>query len=629
MPSPMKFRAITANCGNDVIGEKASTRITTQLKEEQLDFVVINCQEVNFEKAKIQLEKTLGLNSDYTVTLLGKMSTHTKPLEQLHCNTGLASFVIHKKDLSIKVTDRVKARRDVSRFSGSGFNKGGLVIDFTVTDLDKHITRLQTVSGHLDSKNTSKRTRDWANIHSAVGKKVVTDWNELVQAMPNIRIAGYDANTRNQYVDEHSAPVKIWESKIVPQELKAFQQAPLGGLHYSVESTYKTDVENIITDQDPKRPGFVRGGMLDFVDIAADVENSSSSAIITARVEAICSDMDDTKRDHDVIISPLQTYDQNKFSEFDRVKNQMIMQLHTSAPDMVKAIAKYTAKDEKKLFGIYNNYLSKDGLINKQIELQADLLGNINKIKKINGGIGDKIATLLLIDTAWFSSSAKDVKTKQEFQEVVSDALSSCRTELDLDFVDNALHDPAKNTVLLRKAFQDIIIKSNASILPEVQDRCMQRAEDLIRKINTSYDPRHPEKKAGIIIQAALEFTGDLYKELRLLQKSNSAGKEGARSVLLGMIKLVKVVVINLIDLFVKESSPEEKHAQSKKIDGIVRHINLNLPSWLDRLRLNLKSRMVSKDFSKMKTKAGTQKSNALQEGESLNEKSSSLTRRR
>lgn len=626
--TPMKFRAITANCGNDVIGESASKTIVEQLKKDKLDFVVINCQEVSFARAKKQLEKVLGPDSGYTVTLLGKMSTHTKPLEQLHRNTGLASFIIHKNEISIQVTERVKARRDVSRFSGPGFNKGALVIDFTATGTNKNIVRMQTVSGHLDSKNTSKRTKDWGNTLCAVGKAKVDDWAGLVSAIPNIRMAGYDANTRNQYVDEHTAPVKIWESKIVPQELKAFHQAPLGGLHYSVASTYKTSKENINTIPDVKRPGYVRGGMLDFVDISADVDNAFSSGIISKKVDVVGAEPD-TKRDHDVIISPLQTYNQNRFSEFERVKNQIIAQLRTSAPEVVESMAKYKNNDvdKNKLIKIYNEYLSKEGLINQQIALQADLLGNINKIKKISGSIGDKISTLLLTDTAWFSTSSKDMKTKQEFQAVVSDALASCRTEPDVEVVYNAIHDPAKNTALLKKTVQDIVTRYDTSILPDVHNRCMKRVDDFLAKINTiPSDPRHPEKKAGIIIQASLEFTGELYKELKLLQKSSSAGKEGTRRVLLGMIKLVKLVVINIIDQFVKESTPAEKRAQSQKIDGYVRHINLNLPSWLDRLRLNLKSSMVSTDF---KTKAEKQKSKIIEDGENTDEKSPLLTRRK
>ena len=276
MTRPLTFRAITANCGNDVIGIAASEKIATQLIDDQLDFIVINCQEVNFANTKKQLQEALGDNSDYSVALLSKMSTHTKPLEQLHRNTGLASFVIHKNNLTVQVTGRVKARRDVSRFSGSGYNKGALVTDFKVTTASGAPLRLQTVSGHLDSKNSSKRTQDWANIHSAIAKKSVKDWRELLQVMPNVRIAGYDANTRNQFVSPHQEPIKIWELDTVPQELKAFQQAPLGGVHYSLNSTYKTSVATIDTDSDPKRPGYVRGGMMDFVDIGSDVETASS-----------------------------------------------------------------------------------------------------------------------------------------------------------------------------------------------------------------------------------------------------------------------------------------------------------------------------------------------------------------
>ena len=617
MTTPMRFRAITANCSNDVIGKKASQDIVSHLNDEQLDFVVINCQEVVFEKTKKQLQQALGKDSGYSVKQLGKMVTHTKSLEQFHSNTGLASFVIHKNNLLVEASERVKARRSESRFSGAGFNKGGLVIDFTITDSsssDKPI-RLQTVNGHLDSTNISKRIQDWANIYRAIGKKDLDTWDELVNAMPNIRIAGYDANTRNQFVDEHVEAIKIWELKIVPQELKAFQQAPLGRLHFSADSTYKTSEDDITTARDPKRPGYVRGGMLDFVDIAADVDERSSSEIIKNGVTVVGSDTD-SKRDHDVIISPLQMYDQHKMSEFDRVRNQMITQLQTCAPHVVKEMATYAVEDQTKLLNIYNTYLSKDGLISNQIELQANLLLSINKIRQMNKGLGDKIATILFTDKAWFSSST-DIKTKQALQSEISAVINACKTESDLNVVHNALHDPVINTAIMKDAFQGIIDLSNASILSEINQQCMDGVDDLLHRINSiSFDSKDPETRAGMIIQALLEFMCDLDQKLGLLQQTNSPGKEGVCSVLLGMINQVRVFVKQLMGLFlkdtVKESYPLDKPAQPKKINEIVRHISLNLPAWLDRLRVNLKDCMESKDFSTLKSKAGTHKPDTL-----------------
>lgn len=613
MPALMKFRAITANCGNDVIGETACDKIAQQLTDEKLDFTVINCQEVSFAKAKKQLENALGKDSLYSVTLMGKMVTHTKPLEQLHNNTGLASFVIHKKNLKINVSECIEARRAVSRFAGSGFNKGGLITNFTVTRLKagEIPVRMQAISGHLDSASTSKRTEDWGNIHQAMAKKQVNTWSELVYAMPNIRIAGYDANTRNRYVDEKTPPIKIWKLKTVPQELKAFQQAPLGGQHFSVASTYKTSKTDITTVQDPKRPGYVRGGMLDFVDIAADMKKRSSSKMTQKGVEVVGEDAD-SARDHDVIISPLQTYvqsGQRKSHEFYRVKNQMVAQLRACAPDVADTINKYTFKDRNQLIKIYNLYLSQDGLINKQIKLQADLLGNINKIIKINRNIGDQISGLLLTNTAWFSSSIEEVKTKQANQEVVSEALNACQTEQDLAVIQTALDAPTQRTDELKASFQGIIERLNANLLPDAQARCMAQLNVLIDKINSiSSEPSRPEQRAGLVIQAAIDFTESLHTELDLLQQSNSPGISGACRLIQGMIDLVKTVVNSLSNLFVKEPSPVEKPAQAQEADQMIQRLKMNLSAWFEKLKLNSMISMASDGFSKLKEKANAQK---------------------
>ena len=53
-----RYRAMTANCGNETLGTLASGEIAALLKtplKTPLDFCVINCQEVHFDKAKKEL----------------------------------------------------------------------------------------------------------------------------------------------------------------------------------------------------------------------------------------------------------------------------------------------------------------------------------------------------------------------------------------------------------------------------------------------------------------------------------------------------------------------------------------------------------------------------------------------
>jgi hypothetical protein len=104
---PFTYSAITANCGNDSIGEVASATIANFIEDNELDFVVINCQEVNFDKTKQQLEYFVK-EKGYEVKCLSQMATHTKVSTQFHSNTGIASFVSHKIGCDVAATSHVK-----------------------------------------------------------------------------------------------------------------------------------------------------------------------------------------------------------------------------------------------------------------------------------------------------------------------------------------------------------------------------------------------------------------------------------------------------------------------------------------------------------------------------------------
>lgn len=85
-----KYRAITANCGNDVIGKNACKKIANMLQAEKPDFYIINCQEVAVEATLRQLQKAAG--KGYTVVCIGQMATHTKLSTQFHSGTGIATL---------------------------------------------------------------------------------------------------------------------------------------------------------------------------------------------------------------------------------------------------------------------------------------------------------------------------------------------------------------------------------------------------------------------------------------------------------------------------------------------------------------------------------------------------------
>lgn len=494
MPNLLTYRALTANCGNDGIGNDASITVASMVKD-KLDFVIVNCQEVNFDIAQKQLEDALGKDSEYTVTLVGKMVTHTKFKTQFHNNTGLASFIIHKKEDLIENIDSVNVRRNLAK--STGFNKGAVVTNFTIKN-----TTIQAISAHDDSTKKDMRIKDHLNTYQATVKEHVADWDALVQAIPNIRVAGYDANTRNYYVKGQS-PIKIWELIESPQELKGLQQAPLGALHFSKDSTYKTSKDDITTVEDKKRPGYVRGGSLDFVDIAADDMTESSSKIITDNsVSAVGSDLS-TKRDHDVIISPLQHYNQSSsLSQLDRIKNQMSAQLSVCAPKLSQEIRTFTENDQTRLIEIYNLYLSKHGLLSKQLALQVESLSCIEEINKISPDLATQIEKRLLVNEPWLSLSPQDIEKKQAAQAALIDILKYCKNKNDVTTILHATASP--------DTFDATVMEIKARAQIDYIKRCVQYLSEKIKPSES--DSPSPHQRAKNISQHLVDFSNKLFK---------------------------------------------------------------------------------------------------------------------
>ncbi len=372
---PFKYCAITANCGNDTLGATATRQITSQLSTEGLDFCLINCQEVKIKPTERQLKQEL--REPYAVVCIHSMSTQTK----LNASgTGMATYLIYNKNkikLDSKI-QKVQARRSKNMLSGTAYNKGGLISRIQLTpiqsdDSTKPIV-LETMSGHLDSNYAAARAQDWLVIQenlSHTTKETLT-FEQLAAKLPHIRMAGYDANTRNQYQGEQTK--HLWETDTA--EIHGLKQFALGNHRYSDVSTYST-IKNAekIESSKAKRKGQTEGGMLDFVDIL-DGQPSQKSFITDTTL--IPPDDPSTKRDHAVVLSPTMRYDSP--NDFERVKNLLASMLEQAAPKLATQIRALTDSQQNRgtLVKVYHEFLSKDkGLLPKSMALYVAKLNHL------------------------------------------------------------------------------------------------------------------------------------------------------------------------------------------------------------------------------------------------------------
>ncbi|MDF1828134.1 MAG: hypothetical protein P1U39_07625 [Legionellaceae bacterium] len=446
----LKYRAMTANCGNETLGLKASKRIAglfNQKDKKPLDFCVINCQEVHFDKTKKELEQALkhaGLTG-YSVTLVGKMTTPTKVASPkdiknaLWGNTGMASFIIHKNDIKIQIDSVEEARRNPWASMGTAYNKGGLVSRCTVTKTSKptEALDLELVSGHLDSNKIAERAQDWGVIQKKLtpSSKKITDFKALSQAIPHLRLSGYDANTRNKIINEK--PVNLWgvDTADVPDafELEGFKQWVLGDARYSANSTYKTEDKTSATAPSPakKRLGYTKGGMLDFVDI---LDGTIKQDLNLKGVKTIGSGDSSTKRDHAIVMSPEHTYIEAS-SPFHHTRDQMAAMLLQVAPKLAEDLRalKQSPQNEERLLHIYHVFLSREGLLNRAFDLFQEKLQVIQRVNKQAPEDKHKIQDDLFSRNSmgpWFSSVClanyqSEVKKIYQQQEATKDKIKA------------------------------------------------------------------------------------------------------------------------------------------------------------------------------------------------------------
>ncbi|KTD73591.1 hypothetical protein [Legionella tucsonensis] len=446
---PFKYRSITANCGNDTLGEGASRRIIQLLYEDDADFFVINCQEAHFGKTQQQL-KELALEG-YEVECLSQMATHTKLDTQILPTTGMATFVIHKTGLQVSVVgDPVEARRSSSRLSGAAYNKGGLVTHFTVArseDIEKGISeehiKVQAVTGHLDAGNVVKRNTDWQKLYRATVKEV-SSWKQLVDACPDLLLSGYDANTRNKFDKKHKTETKIWDNPDAYPELHALDLVSKAAAKYSKDETYSHITKDPQTGEDviadPKREGDAARGTLDFVTI---YDGNRDDEMVPKHIqfgkEVIeVKPEEGSERDHSVIICPPQIctpLDPNK--SFDRVKNLMAARLIGVAPDLAKKIRKIeeSEKSQNELVRVYQQYLGPNGFLDKAIDLHIRKLECVQRILNDpqNKNLERVLKNALFSELEWCAGEPEQLKAKQELVDKFLDSLAECEHAVGID----------------------------------------------------------------------------------------------------------------------------------------------------------------------------------------------------
>jgi hypothetical protein len=215
------------------------------------------------------------------------------------------------------------------------------------------------LSGHLDSKSGIKRNQDWYRILRGVTPEI-SSWEELCAVSADLRLHGFDMNTRNRVVGDQRQDV--WDD---PRDIETqlFQQCSLGTpLEFTGASTYlkahgKASKKGGIGDLSDS-------GSLDFALLGGAVVASKEK-----RHEGFTLGKEEgEKRDHHVIVSPVHRLDK-PLSEFERVKRYIVERLQKMAPQLADQIKLLTEGKEGKaaLVQVYQSVFNRHGLLDRAV----------------------------------------------------------------------------------------------------------------------------------------------------------------------------------------------------------------------------------------------------------------------
>lgn len=416
----LKLQVFTLNCGNGAQGKGSSAAIVADFVDSEADLFILNFQEVDFNAALTDLREA-AQKTGLKITAGPTMVTHTKLSTQFHNNTGIMSLMLHRSDLGVAIDPSYsfEARREDSRF-GKGYNKGGLLTRLIVHNTQQEHFSIDTFSGHLDAFSVASRALDWANLHR-LQKHRVSKWSELCLVIPDLSCSGFDANTRNKLFFKGKKPQTscAWRAPYTA-EMQGFIMAPLGNHRLSQESTYHTELKDVLITPDKNREGYARGGMLDLVAysdkhaIRADLKSLVDETAFAIPPELSAA------RDHAVIGSkPFSLEKEN--NEFDRVRIGIACALVDAAPQLAVYLLSDKLRENEVnrvfLLTVYQAYLSPAGLLQKQLQLQAKKLEYLARYQEqtMDQELVNRFQQLLFDQTKpWFLSDAIEFPITQE-----------------------------------------------------------------------------------------------------------------------------------------------------------------------------------------------------------------------
>ena len=357
----LTITGVTANCGNDTLGIKAAQSICDAIEvPDGPDVLVIHCQEVHYKKQRAQLQQAIAAHANIDLVASSLMVTRTTiaNLDVLAGHTGIATFVLYKKDKLQKVAFNSQETKEIR---GENRNKGGYLNILSITDSAGHTHRIRTISGHLDSYSEKIRANDWQHLKQNSAFEAKT-WEELVEKIPDVQVAGYDANIRNRLEESTKHPIDLWRQRDLDPCIAPLVLAPMGTTLYSSKSTFQTTRD--VNVEDAKRKGYARGGSLDFVAVQNNTMSPMRPPDNIRYTEATLNLPEErgTHRDHRVIAGA--TILLRAVTPFARVQHYLIAELMFSAPKLAEEIRQLedSAPNRELLRALHEHYLSPHGL---------------------------------------------------------------------------------------------------------------------------------------------------------------------------------------------------------------------------------------------------------------------------